>query len=496
MEPCDLSATEARRMIGAKKLSPVELMTSCIARTEAVDHAVNAMPTRGFERALEVAREQEAEVMRGDDLGALHGLPIAIKDTNEAAGLRFTSGSPIFADRVPSSDERFVALLRAAGGNIVGKTNVPEWAAGANTRNPVLGTTGNPFDPTRSAAGSSGGSAVALACGMVPLASGSDTGGSLRNPAAFCGVVGFRPTTGLIPSEKRGAAWIQISSLGPMARTVADTALMVSVMVGDDTRDPLSPVVPGKVVRDGADYAVPPPVDLSRLRVAVTPDFGFAPTERRIAEVLREKVGLFSSAFRTLDEATPDCTGADDCFAVLRAVSALANFGPLVRSHPDKVGPNIVDNVREGEGYSAQDVADAVTAQTEIYRRWQSFFTEYDILLSPSVTISPRPWRELFPREIDGVPTRSYYHWLACAYAATIPGHPALSLPVGLDHAGLPFGLQVIGPRGGDAFTLGVAHALETLLADDPRTARPIPNLGPLVSAPPIADMEGFRTFD
>lgn len=496
MQPCDLPAIEARRLIGARKLSPVELLESCIARIEAVDHAVNAVVTRDFERARQGAREAEAAVARGEPLKPLHGLPIGIKDTSETGGLRTTFGSPIFKDHVPAADERFVALIREAGGIVVGKTNVPEWAAGGNTRNPVFGATGNPFDPARSAAGSSGGSAVALACGMVPLASGSDTGGSLRNPAAFCGVVGFRPSPGLIPSEKRGAAWLQISTNGPMARTVADAALLLSVMMGEDSRDPLSAVVPGETLRKAADYARLPEVDLSTLRVAITPDFGFAPTEHQVAQTLADKTGLFRAVFREAADTTPDCTGADDIFAVLRAVAALAMFGPLAAKHPDQLGPNIKDNIAEGDGYSARDVAEAMNAQTAMYRRWQAFYKDYDIILAPSVTISPRPWRELYPREINGRPTRSYYHWLACAYAVTLPGHPAVSLPVGLDSNGLPFGLQVIGPRGGDRFTLGVAAALERHLAGDSRTARPVPDIAALKAKPALSEADGFYAFD
>ncbi|CAH1648840.1 amidase [Chelatococcus asaccharovorans] len=496
MQPCDLSAIEARRLIGAGKLSPVELLESCIARIEAVDHAVNAVVTRDFERARERAREAEAAVAKGEPLGPLHGLPIGIKDTSETGGLRTTFGSPIFKDHVPAADERFVALIRAAGGIVVGKTNVPEWAAGGNTRNPVFGATGNPFDPTRSAAGSSGGSAVALACGMVPLASGSDTGGSLRNPAAFCGVVGFRPSPGLIPSEKRGAAWLQVSTNGPMARTVGDAALLLSVMMGEDSRDPLSAVVPGETLRKAADYASLPEVDLSTLRVAITPDFGFAPTEHQVAQTLADKTGLFRSVFREAADTTPDCTGADDIFAVLRAVAALAMFGPLAAKHPDQLGPNIRDNIAEGDGYSARDVAEAMNAQTAMYRRWQAFYKDYDIILAPSVTISPRSWRELYPREINGRPTRSYYHWLACAYAVTLPGHPAVSLPVGLDRNGMPFGLQVIGPRGGDRLTLGVAAALERHLSGDSRTARPLPDIAALTAKPALSEADGFYAFD
>jgi amidase len=495
-EPCDLTAVTARRLIGQKKLAPTELLESCIARIEAVDHAVNAMVARDFDRARATAKLADAAVARGEALPALHGLPIGIKDLNETEGLRTTHGSPIFRDHVPAADERLVAAVRQAGAIVVGKTNVPEFGAGANTRNAVYGATGNPFDPTRSAAGSSGGSAVALATGMAPICTGSDTGGSLRNPAAFCGIVGFRPTPGLVPSERRGLGWNNLSVQGPMARTVPDLCLLLSAMVSDDARDPLATTIHGRQVRRPEDYAVPARIDLSRLRVALTPDFGFAPTERHIAEVFADKTGLFRHAFGHTAETAPDCAGADEAFEVTRAVGMLAAHLDKVRNRPQDVGPNVRANVEEGLRYSAADVARAQALQTALYRRWQAFFQDWDVILSPAITISPRSWRELYPAEIDGKPTRTYFHWLALAYAATLPGHPAISLPVGLDGHGMPFGLQIVGPRGGDALVLAVAAELEAMLAGDPRTARPVPDLARLKAARPISEMAGFKTFD
>ncbi len=494
-EPCDLSAVQARGLIGRKRLSPVELTESCIARIEAVDHAVNAFAARDFDRALATARTAEATVMKGEALGPLHGLPLGIKDLEDTAGLLSTYGSPIYANHVPEHDQHMVAGLRAAGGIVLGKTNVPEWGAGANSRNVVWGTTGNPFDPTRSAAGSSGGSGVALACNMVPLATGSDTGGSLRNPAAFNGIVGFRPTPGLIPSERRAHGWSPLPVLGPMARDLPDLALLLSAMVSDDSCDPLATTIHGRVVRDPADYARPARIDLSSLRVALTPDFGFAPVERHIAEVFADKTGRFRDAFGRADDATPDCAGADEAFEILRATAFLSGHLENVRTRPQDVGPNVTANVEEGLRYSAADVARASAMQTAMYRRWQGFFTRYDVVLTPAITVSPRPWSELYPAEIDGKPTRTYFHWLAMAYAPTLCGHPALSLPVGLDRNGMPFGLQIVGPRGGDRLVLAVAAALEELLSGDPATARPVPDLAKLMAAPAISQMPGFRGF-
>ncbi len=495
-EPCDLTAVEARRLIGRKALAPSELLASCIARVEAVDHAVNALVARDFARARTAARAADDAVVHGAPLGPLHGLPLGVKDLEDTAGLRTTYGSPIFRDHVPAEDQRSIAAVRAAGAIVIGKTNTPEFGAGANTRNAVYGATGNPFDPAKSAAGSSGGSAVALATGMVPIATGSDTGGSLRNPAAFCGIVGFRPTPGLVPSERRGLGWSGLSVLGPMARTVPDVCLLLSAQVSDDARDPLATTVFGARVRRAEDFAVPAPIDLARLRVALTPDFGFAPTERHIAEVFAEKTAGLRDVFAIAEDATPDCRDADEAFEVLRALNFLSGHLDKVRTRPDEVGPNVRANVEEGLRYSAADAARAMALQTALYRRWQSFFTRFDVILTPSITLSPRSWRELYPAEIDGRPTRTYFHWLALAYAVTLAGHPALSLPVGVDRHGMPFGLQIVGPRGGDALVLSVAAELERVLAADAVTARPVPDLARLRTAAPIAGMEGFLGFD
>lgn len=493
-EPCDLPAVEARWLIGTKRLSPVELLDSCLARIAAVDGAVNAVVALDEARARAAAKEAEAAVARGDGLRALHGLPLGVKDLEDTAGLRTTYGSPLYADHVPSASQHAVAELEATGGAVLlGKTNTPEFGAGANTRNAVYGATGNPFDPRLSAAGSSGGSAAALACGMVPLATGSDVGGSLRNPAAFCGVVGFRPSPGLVANERGVVGWSPLPVLGPMARSVADARLMLPSMTGMDPRDPLHGLarLPWSD-RDG--FAARPWVDLSRLRVAATEDFGFAPTSRAIRAVFRSRVEALTPLLGRVDWAHPDSGGADEAFAVLRASNMLAAHLDRVRSHPDRVGGNVRANVEEGLRYGLADGARAAATQTAIYRAWEWFFDGmgYDAILSPAVTISPRPWAEWFPAEIDGVPTRSYYHWLALAYAATLVGHPALCLPLGRDGAGMPFGLQLVGRPGRDADLLDIGVALEAALAGDATLGRPVPDLATLRAAPPIRDAPGF----
>ncbi|WP_135470070.1 amidase [Crenalkalicoccus roseus] len=495
-EPCDLTALEARRLIGRKALSPVELLESCLARIEAVDHAVNAMVALDADRARTAAQAAEAAVMRGEDLGPLHGLPVGIKDLEETAGLRTTYGSPIFRDFVPEQDCAMVANIRRAGGIVIGKTNTPEFGAGANTRNAVYGATGNPFDPTRSAAGSSGGSAVALATGMAPLCSGSDTGGSLRNPAAFCGIVGYRPSPGLVPSEKRGLGWSCLPVLGPMARTVPDAALLLSAMASDDTRDPLAYTLHARPVRgEPALFSPVRRLDLASLRLACSEDFGLAPTEGVVRAAFRRVAEACRPLFRESADAHPDCSGGDEAFEVLRAANFLAAHLEKVRTRPQDVGPNVRANVEEGLRYTLEDYARAATAQTRLYRGFQEFFRRHDVLITPAITVSPRPWRELYPTEIDGRKTRTYFHWLALAYYVTLAGHPAVCLPVGRDGRGMPFGLQIVGPRGGDAFVLAVAAALEEAFAGDPALARPVPDLAALRAAPPIREAEGFLGF-
>jgi Asp-tRNA(Asn)/Glu-tRNA(Gln) amidotransferase A subunit family amidase len=496
-EPCDLTALEARRLIGTKKLSPVELLDSCLARIEAVNPAINAVVAID-ERARVWARQAEEAVMRGEKLGLLHGLPIGIKDLEETEGLVTTFGSPLFKDNVPKADLASVARIRAAGAIITAKTNTPEFGAGANTRNAVYGATGNPHDPTKSAAGSSGGSGAALAAGMFAICSGSDTGGSLRNPAAVNGVVGFRPSPGLVSNARKAIGTQSLSVLGPMANNVADAALLLAVMASDDARDPLSYTLPGESVRARPELYTPlRPVDLASLRVAASEDFGQALVEKTVREAFRLRVAALEPLFAAIDAGTPDCTGADEAFEILRSVNYLASHAAKVANTPDMIGPNVRANVAEGLGYSAADIARAGVLQTQLYQRWQAFFAAgTDLIITPAITVSPRPWSELFPAEIDGEKTRTYFHWLALAYIVTLTGHPAISIPMGRDAKGMPFGLQIVGPRGGDDLVLRAAAAIEAAVAGDPLLSRPVPDIAALASAPPISGMPGFLAFD
>ena len=474
-ELCDLSAVELRPLIGAKPISPVELLASCRARVERVNGAVNAFVATCFERAEAEAKAAERAVMAGATLGPLHGLPIGIKDLALTAGLRTTFGSPQFADHVPEADECQVAAVRRAGAIVVGKTNTPEFGAGANTVNSVYGATGNPFDPDKTCAGSSGGSAVALATGMVPLATGSDMGGSLRNPAAYCGVVGFRPSPGAVPHELRLVGWSPLGVQGPMGRTVADAALLFGVMAGTDPRDPLT------WPRDPA--APSEPVDLASLRVALSEDLGFAPVDDGIRGVFRRAIAQIRGVFAGADDRDPPLDqSANEAFEVTRAINFLAAHSETYRSRPEMLGPNVSANVEQGLAMSLDEVARAMTAQTLLYRQFLEFMSEYDALLCPAMAVPPFPHAQLYVEEINGERLRTYFHWLALAYGLTLTAHPVACIPCGRDHTGMPFGIQVCGRRYGDNRTLAIAAALERHLQTMPELARPLPDLTPLAA--------------
>jgi Asp-tRNA(Asn)/Glu-tRNA(Gln) amidotransferase A subunit family amidase len=473
-EPCDLPALEARHAIGRRQLSPVELLESCLARIERTNGAVNAMVAVDVAAARERAREIEQAIGRGENPGPLAGLPIGIKDLEATAGLRTTWGSLLHKDHVPTADALGVAQIRKAGGVILGKTNTPEFGAGANTVNRVYGATGNPFDPAKTCAGSSGGSAAALALGQVALATGTDYGGSLRTPAGFCGVVGFRPSPGLVPSIERAASLSPFSVMGPMGRSTADAHLLLRVQLAVDKRDPFSSRdiegIPARL--SGAD--------LGRVTAAVSPDLGCAPVERGIAALFRERVGRFRHAFRAVEERAPDFSNVHETFEVLRGVHYVAAHRERLEKSRELLDRNVIDNTERGLKLSLPDVARAHVEQTRLYKRVLAFFEEADVLICPAASVSPFPHAQLFVEAIDGEPMPTYMRWLALAYAPTTALCCAAALPCGVDHEGMPFGIQVIGPNGSDALVLEVAHALEQVLAADATTARPLPDIAKL----------------
>jgi len=472
---CDRQATELRRLIAEKEISPVELLASCRERIEQVNGRVNAVVATCYERAEAEAKEAEAAVLRGDDLGLLHGLPIGIKDLVLTEGVRTTYGSPQFTDFVPKADERQVEAVRAEGAVVIGKTNTPEFGAGANTVNPVYGATGNPFDLTKTSAGSSGGSAAALATGMVPLATGSDMGGSLRNPAAFCGVVGMRPTVGAISDETRQLGWSPLGVQGPMARTVDDLALLYRAMAAEDPRDPLGYPI-------GKDGLWPlGDVDLGDIKVAVSEDLGFAPVDNDIRATFRTAMADLNPLFASSEPANPPLEGADEAFEVSRALSFVAAHKQVYYDNPDMLGPNIIANVEQGLLMSLADVARAMTTHMAIYQRFVAFMEDYDVLICPAMSVPPFPHGQLYPTEINGEPLRTYFHWLALAYGLTLTCHPVVCLPAGLDHTGMPFGIQICGKKGGDARVMAISRAIEHHMIRIEGLRRPVPALDPLI---------------
>ena len=473
-ELCDRSAVELRAMIARGDLAPVELLDSCIARTEAVNPVLNAVVATDYERARAAAKRAGDAVARGDALGLLHGLPVGIKDLNDTAGLRTTYGSQIFAEHVPESDDSVVTAVKAAGGIVAAKTNTPEFGAGANTVNAVYGFTGNPFDPQRTCGGSSGGSGVALASGMMPLATGSDLGGSLRTPAAYCGVVGFRPTPGLVPHDVRGHAWNPLPVQGPMGRSVADVALLTAAMVGCHLDDPLSAAV------EGAAYLDLPEMDLGDLKVAFSEDLGFAPMDSGIRALFRARRDAVAGLFGRAEDADPPLGDADHTFEVLRAVGFLAGYRALLEQQPDKVGPNVTANVKLGMTFSADDVAQALTAQTQLYRRFVTFMADYDLLIAPVASVPPFAKGTLFASEINGQPLKTYISWMGITFGLTLTVHPVIVLPCGLDHTGMPFGLQLVGRPGAEPRLLAMAQSLERALADIADCQRPRPDIAAL----------------
>jgi len=487
-ELCDLGAVELRRLMGSRRISPVELLESCLARIDAVNPTVNALTATCVARARDEARASEARIRRGEPLGVLEGLPLGVKDLNETEGLRTTWGSPIWRDHVPTRDERMVAACRAAGAIVVGKTNVPEFGAGANTNNPVYGPTRNPFDLARICGGSSGGSAVALATGMLPVCTGSDTGGSLRTPAAFCGVVGFRVSPGTVPTERRPLGWTNISVQGPMGRDVADTALLLSAQAAFDPDDPLSRPV------DAAAFRHLAPIDPGRLRIAYTEDWGICPIDPGIAATFRARIAALGRFVARCDVVTPEMGRAHAAFGVLRAVGMLQSQRDNYARHRALLGPNIVANYEEGLRYSAADVAWAQAEQTRIYRAVQAVFRDYDLILSPTVAVPPFPWSQLYQNEIGGRRLNTYFHWFAPTYMISLTGNPSLSLPMGLEPSGTPFGMMITGPAARDHFTLSAAQAIERAIADDPALCQPRPDLAALARAPRITDVYEVST--
>jgi amidase len=454
---CFSTATDLADRIRRKDLSAREIMEAHLEQIERVNPTVNAIVSQlPPESSLKAADEADAALARGEQLGPLHGLPIAHKDTEPTKGVRSTSGSPIHADLVPTYTSHHLERVQAAGAIMIGKTNVPEFAAGSHTFNPVFGATCNPYDQGKSAGGSSGGAAVALVTGMLPIADGSDLGGSLRNPGNFNNVVGFRPSPGRVPNipNANGHNWISIK--GPLARTVADTALLFSTMVGRDERDPLLIDEPGENFRQPLDR------DFTDVKLAWSPDLGGLPVDQRVTDVLAKAIQVVKSDLKAnVEEATPDFTDVQHVFEVMRAYRMAANFEAIFDENRHRIKESVIWNVEQGRSFTAVDVGIAEQKQAAYYQRMLAFLEEYEFLLCPVNQVPPFDVNIDYPTEINGVKMENYIAWMKSAYYISASGLPCISVPAGFTSDGLPVGLQIVGRPRDDFGVLQLAHAFE-----------------------------------
>jgi len=450
------TAREMVAAVAAKEISARELLDLHLARIAETNPDVNAVVSLDEERARAGAAEADERLARGEPVGPLHGLPHAFKDTHEVAGWRTTFGSPLRENYVPKRDDLVAERIRGAGVVTIGKTNVPEWAAGSHTFNPIFGTTRNPYDLTRSAGGSSGGAAAALASGMVPLADGSDMGGSLRNPASFNNVVGLRPSPGRVPNWPTTNAWELTSVGGPMARNVEDLALLLSVLAGPSRRVPLSLETPGSV------FAPPVHGDLAGLRVALSVDLGGTfQVDHAVADVVRAQAAVFEAQGASVEDAHPVLHSADAAFRTLRAWVFQYRFRTLLEKRPNDFKPSLRDNILLGADLTGGDVARAYQQLTSIQDRMRAFFETYDVLALPVSQVPPFSADEEYPAAINGEPQSTYLDWMRSAYLITVTGCPAISMPAGFTPEGWPVGIQLVGPARGERRLLEVARAFE-----------------------------------
>jgi amidase len=443
-------------LLRREEVSPRDLLAVLERRIGAADYAVNALPTLCFARAYAHAdallRKPAAQ------RGLLAGLPILIKDLTDVAGVRTTYGSPIFKDHVPQRSDIVVEMLESRGGIVYAKSNTPEFGAGANTFNEVFGATRNPWNLSRSAAGSSGGAAVALATGMAWLAHGTDLGGSLRNPASFCGIVGLRPSIGRVAHTPVAKIDRTLSAHGPMARTVDDLALLLDAMAGEHRADPLSlPALPTSFLAAARSGQRPK-------RVAYSATLGVTPVDAEIAAITRAAAERFAETGAVVEEAHPDLGGVHNCFHVLRAYDYAVSKAELLRRHRDLLKPEVVWNIEKGLALTIEELEHAEAQRVELTARTLAFFATYDLLLTPATIVPPFPVEQRYVTECDGTMFSNYLDWLAIAYAITMVCCPALSLPCGFTAEGLPVGLQIAGQPRSEARILAAAKLLEDIL--------------------------------
>jgi amidase len=456
-DPTFTPAVKLGALYRARKVSPLETMQAVLERIEGVNPRVNAIVTLARESALNEARRATAALRRGAELPPLFGIAVGIKDVTPTRGLRTTHGSKLFEDHVPDADALVVERLRAAGAIVIGKTNTPEFAFGPNTVNAVFGATRNPWDPSRTAGGSSGGSAAALATGMCPLAEGTDLGGSLRGPASFCGVVGFRTTPGLIPRHPSVLAWDTYSVEGPMARTVTDVALMLSVMAGPDERAPLSYPVD---VREFVKAVKTPSV--KGWRIAWTPDLGLVEIDHEVRAIFESAVGAFRSLGARVEAAWPDMSDVPEIVRLTRGFLMVARHADKLPEWRAVLHQGLVDNTEQGLALSPREIAEGELLRTRQWLRVSAFFETRDLLITPTMAVPAFPVEHPHVIEINGRPVGKAMARSFLTYAFSVMGLPAISIPCGFTKAGLPVGLQIVGKRRGEAAVLRAAAAFES----------------------------------
>jgi len=454
-EICFLSATELARRIRAKELSATEVMEAHLAQIERVNPKVNAIVTFLPEQALEQARAADDALAHGENAGPLHGLPVAHKDLTLTKGIRTTFGSLVLQDFIPEEDALIVERLKKAGAITIGKTNTPEFGAGSQTYNKVFGETLNPYDTSKTCGGSSGGAAVALACGMMPIADGSDMGGSLRNPASFCNVVGLRPSPGRVPNSPGYVGWYSYAVEGPMARTVQDAALMLSTIAGPDPRSPIA------ITEPGSQFAQPLERNFKGVNIAWSQDLGLLPVDPQVTKVIEGQRNVFESLDCLIADRQPDFSDADEVFKVWRAWYFELVLSGLLETQRDKLKDSVVWNIEEGMKLTGPQLGAVERKRTELYHRVREFMQTYEFLVLPVSQVPPFDVRQRFIKEINGEKMGTYIDWMKSCYYITTIGFPAISVPCGFTADGLPVGVQIVGRHQDDLGVLQLAYAFE-----------------------------------
>lgn len=455
-ELCNLSAVALRGLIDKKETSATEVLLAHLDQIEKLNPSLNAIVTLVPDHANKLATRVDAAIARGENPGLLAGLPIAHKDLLQTAGIRTTFGSRLFKDFIPKQSALIVDRLVGAGAVTVGKTNTPEWGAGSQTFNDVFGATRNPYDLDRTCGGSSGGAAVSLAARMLPIADGSDMGGSLRNPANFCNVVGLRVSAGRVPAHPVTSGWESLSVLGPMARSVSDCALLLAAMAGPDPKSPIA------LPESGEKFLSPLESNVSQTRIAFSSTFGNQlPVDKPVRDQIEDAARVFSDLGCEVTEDCPDFSGADESFKTLRALSFASNHGENIRKYPDQYKETIIWNVEAGLKLTGTDVSHAQKERTTLYHRVLEFFTHYDFLVLPVSQVTPFSLQDEYVAQIDGVDMDTYIDWMKSCYYISLTGLPAISVPAGFTANGLPIGIQIVSKPRSELELLKIAYAFE-----------------------------------